>query len=45
MVASQAYWSWETFLEEEENRKCHFELQFVFVVVGLVAKHFMTPEH
>ena len=34
MVASQAYLSWATFLEEE-NRKCHFELQFVFVVVGL----------
>ena len=29
----------------EENRKCHFELQFVFVVVGLVEKHFMTSEH
>ena len=30
---------------EEENRECHFELQFVFVVVGLVEEHFMTPEH
>ena len=44
MVASQAFLSWATFLEEE-NCKCHFELQFVFVVVGLVEKHFMTPEH
>ena len=44
MLASQAYLSWATDLEEE-NRKCHFELQFVFVVVGLVEKHFMTPEH
>ena len=44
MVASQAYLSWATFLEEE-NRECHVELQFVFVVVGPVEKYLMTPEH